>query len=164
MDGMLNPAPGLMIWTIIVFILLTVLLAKFAFPIILNALKAREEGIANSIKNAEDANKKAEEILIQSQKKFDNAQSEINILISNGKKQAESIIVKATQEAELVKKNKIDNAIKEIERSKQDAISSLRREVASLVIEATGKLLNEKLDKDKHQSLVESYIDKLPKN
>lgn len=164
MEGMLTPNPGLMIWTLIIFAILSVILVKFAFPVILNALKTREEGIANSIKNAEEANKKAEVILAESQKKFDNAQADISELIANGKKQAEEIVLKASQDAEDVKKSKINNALKEIERNKQEAILALRKEVADLVMEATGKLLNEKLDKDKHQSMVESYIDKLPKN
>ena len=108
--------------------------------------------------------KKAQEILVQAQEKIDNAQKEMAEIVAKGRKQAEDIVHKAAEDADKVKQAKIEESLREIDRQKDAAISELRTEVAGLVIEATEKILDEKLDKDKHIKLVESYIDKLPKN
>lgn len=156
--------PGLMIWTILVFLVLLFVLSKILLPTILNTLKEREEGIQKAIDDAENARIKAEEIMKENQEKLDNAQKEINEIIANGRKQADSIVQKATEEANQVKKQKLDDATKEIEIQKEKAISDIRKEVADLVIMATEKVLNEKLDKDKHQGIIEEHISNLNKN
>ncbi len=164
MEGLINVSPGLLIWSIIVFGVVFFILSKFAFPAITEALKEREEGINNAIANAEAQNKKAQEILAESQAKLDNTQKEIQSILANGKTQAEKIIQNATEEANAIKNQKVEEAKKEIERSKELAMSEIRKEVADLVIMATEKILEEKLDADKHKSLIEKYISNLNNN
>jgi F-type H+-transporting ATPase subunit b len=155
---------GVFIWTLVVFGILFLILLKWAFPAILGALKEREEGITNAIESAENKLKEAEDVLAQSQAKLDNAQKEINEMIAGGKSQAEKIIQKATEEAEAVKAQKLEDALKEIERNKEKAIGDIKKQVADLVIMATEKILVEKLDQSKHQSLIENYVSNLNKN
>ena len=164
MENLLNVSPGLMIWTLINFFLLLLLLIKFGVKPILNGIKSREEGIRINIENANKANQEAKELLKESQEKLQSAQKEMSEIVHKGRIQAEELINKATEEAERVKKQKVEEAKKEIERSKESAIQALRSEVAGLVVIATEKLLGETLDKDKHVKIVESYIEKLPKN
>jgi F-type H+-transporting ATPase subunit b len=164
MESVLNVSPGLMIWTLINFFLLLLLLIKFGVKPILNGLRSREAGIRDSIDNATKANQEAQKLLIESQEKLQTAQKDMSEIIHKGRIQAEEIINKASVEADRVKRQKVDEATKEIERSKESAILALRSEVAGLVVIAAEKLLGETLDKDKHTKLVESYIEKLPKN
>lgn len=164
MDNLLNVSPGTIIWTIINFLLLLLLLSRVAVKPIANALKAREDRIRNQIADAEKAGEKAQALLKESENKLDSAQKEMSEIINKGKAQAEDIIRKATESAEEVKKQKIEEAVREIERSKETAIKELRGEVADLVIQATEKILEEKLDRAKHLKIVESYIEKIPKN
>jgi F-type H+-transporting ATPase subunit b len=164
MDNLLNVSPGLMIWTIVNFLILLLLLLKLGVKPIVNSLKAREERINGAIDSAENANSEAQKLLRESQDKLDNAQREMGEIIQKGREQAEAQIRKATEEANKVKREKVEEAKREIERSKDAAIKELRTEVAGLVVDATEKLLEEKLDKDKHIKLIESYIDKIPKN
>ena len=164
MDALLELKPGLLIWSIINFLVFLFIFIKIGYKPIKQSMKAREDKINTSIENADKANKKAQELLEESQNKLDNAQKEMSEIVNNGKKQAESHIQKAKDEADKIKKDKLDEAIKQIEMSKQNAINELRNEVADLVIMTTEKLLEEKLDASKDKKLIESYIDKLPNN
>jgi F-type H+-transporting ATPase subunit b len=164
MDNLLSVNPGTIIWTIVNFGIFLFIILKFGLKPIANGLKAREDRINTAIENAEKANANASTLLKESQEKLDNAQREMQELISKGRQQAESIVKKAAEEAEKVKQTKVAEAQKEIERSKDAALLELRSEVAGLVIKATEMILNEKLNDERHQKLIESYIEKLPKN
>lgn len=164
MDFMLNKTFGLIFWTIFNFSILLFLLLKFAVNPIRKALKAREDKINSDIKNAHDNNLAAEATLKEAHEKIANAHKEMSDIIAKGRAQSEEIVRKATEEAENVKRAKVNEAIKEIDRSKDAAIKELRKEMADLVILATSKMINETLDKEKHIKLIDSYIEKLPKN
>lgn len=164
MDSLLNISPGLMIWTLINFTLFILIVYKFGGKLIVEGMKLREDRIQSVIDRAEEANATAEKLMKESQEKFDKAQQEVADAVQKGRELADKMIQKATDEADKVKQSKIEEAIREIDRNKNHAIKELRNEVAYLVIEATEKILNEKLDKDKHYKLVESYLDKIPKN
>lgn len=161
MEGLINVSPGLFIWSVIVFGVVFFILSKFAFPAIISALKEREEGINSAIASADEQNKRAEEILAESQAKLDNTQKEIQELLAKAKSQSDKIIQSANEEANAIKNQKVEDAKKEIERSKELAIGEIRKEVADLVIMATEKILEEKLDADKHKSLIDKYISNL---
>lgn len=164
MDSLLSPSPGLMIWTLVIFTIFFLLILKFGAKPIANALKAREDGINNAIKAAENANAQAQAHLVQSQEKLDQAQKEMAEIVAKGRQQAEAQIQKAAEESDKVKRQKVEEAKREIEISKNAALKELRTELAGLVIQATGKLLDEDLNDEKHQKLVDSYIEKLPQN
>ncbi|MFP4369021.1 MAG: F0F1 ATP synthase subunit B [Candidatus Kapaibacterium sp.] len=164
MDSLLNIKPGLLIWTIINFLIFLFILIKFGGKAIINGLKAREDKINRAIESAEKANEEAQKLLKESRSKLDSAREEMAAIVNKGREQAEAQVRKAAEEADKVKRQKLDEAVKEIENSKQAALKELRSEVAGLVIEATEKILDEKLDKDKHTKLIESYLDKVPKN
>lgn len=164
MDSLLNVNPGLMIWTIVNFLLFLFLLVKFGAKPIANGLKSREEYIQNNIQNAEKLNQEAQRLLAETQQKLNEAQNEMNVIIQKGKQQADELIRRATEEAERIRKEKIDEATREINRSKESALLELKKEVANLVIQATEKLLKEKVDDKKDLELINQYIEKIPKN
>ena len=164
MENALNISPGLMIWTMINFLILLFILVKFGVKPIVNGLKAREDKIRNSIESAEKANQDAQLILKESHDKLLNASKEMSDIVHKGRIQAEELIKKASEEADKIKKQKVDESIKEILRNKDIAIKELRTEVASLAVEAAEKILGEVLDKEKHFKMVEKNIDQLPKN
>lgn len=164
MDTIMNVSPGLIIWTIFNFLIFLFLLLKFGTKPMVNALRKRENTIKESLENAEKANIEAKRILQESQDKINSAQFEINEMINKGKIIYDDILRKATEEAEAVKKEKVEEAKREIERSKENALKQLRSEVAELVVIATDKIIGEKLNTEKDYKLVESYIEKIPKN
>lgn len=164
MDSLLSVKPGLVFWTWINFGIFLFLALKFGLGSILKGLKNREETIQENIDSAEIKNNEAKKLLDEAQAKIENAQKEISEMINQGKSQSKQLIDRAVEEANNIKKQKLDEATKQIDISKRAAINQIRNEVADLVIEATEKLLEEKLDKGKDLKLVESYISKLPNN
>jgi len=164
MDSILNIPHGLMFWTIVNFGIFLFLVIKFGGKSIINAINQREHNIQNAIDAAKDAERTAKELLAKSQEQFDNTQQQINELLTKGREQAELQFNRAVQEAENMKKAKVQDALKDIERSKNQALKQLRTEVAEMVVTATEKILNEKLDKEKDFKLVENYIQQLNKN
>lgn len=164
MDSLLNLPHGLMFWTIINFGIFLFLVIKFGGKGIIKALNERENNINQAIANAENANREAQKLLNESKEKIENAQQEVALILAKGREQSEAIIRKTSEDAEKVKQQKIEEAIKEIERNKDIALSQLRSEVADLVVNATEKIISVKLNKDQDLRLVEDYIEKLPKN
>ncbi len=164
MDSLLNISPGLMIWTIINFLIFLFIVIKFGGKMILDGMKSREDRIQNAIDAATQANENAQKLMLESQEKLNNAQKEVSALIAKGREQGEAMIRKAVEEADKAKKAKVADAVREIDRSKEQAIRELRTEVAGLVVDATEKILGETLDKEKHYKLVENYLEKIPKN
>ncbi len=164
MDSLLNVNPGLIIWTIINFLIFLFIILKFGSKPIMNGLKAREERINSAIETAEKTKLEAEKLFLESEKRINSAKEEMSQIVAKGRQSAEEIIKKATDEADSLKKTKLDDAIREIEKSKNIALGELRKEVAQMAVEAAEKIIDANLDKDKHYKLVEKYIEKIPKN
>lgn len=157
-------SPGLALWTLLNFGLFFILLAKFAWKPIVNALSTREKGIEDAIMRAEQANIQAQKILKENEEKMAKAQQEMMQLIRDGRAQADAQVQAALQEAENVKKLKIDEAREEIRRAKDQAMQELKKEVSSLVVTATEKILREKLDQNEQKKLIDSFIADIPAN
>ncbi len=164
MDSLLSLPFGLLFWTIVNFGIFLILIIKFGGKGILKAVQDRESSIQQAINAAEEANRNAQLLLKESREKIDTTQQEVVQLLQKGREQAEAIIRKTNEDAEKIKQAKLEDAIREIERSKDVALNQLRTEVADMVINATEKIISIKLDKEKDLKLVESYLDKLPKN
>ncbi|MES2766362.1 MAG: F0F1 ATP synthase subunit B [Bacteroidota bacterium] len=161
MDAVLTISPGLIIWTLINFTIFVLLLAKYGWKPMIAALNARENAINNSLQNAELANIEAQKLLNESQARMASAQHEMSTIIKEGRAQAEVYVRTAMEEAEKGKQAKLVEAQREISREKDAALRELRTEVATLVVQATEKLLGNKLDADSHRSMIEGYIDQV---
>lgn len=164
MDSLLNLPHGLMFWTIVNFGIFLFLVIKFGGKGIIKALNERENSINKAIADAENANREAQKLLNESKEKIENAQQEVALILAKGREQSEAIIRKTTEDAEKVKQVKLEEAIREIERNKEIALTQLRTEVADLVVNATEKIISVKLNKEQDFTLIQNSIDKLPKN
>ncbi len=161
---MLDINPGLIIWTMITFALLVVVLGKFAWKPILQALQAREHEIADALKKAEEAKKDAERMMQENKIAMDKASNETARLIAEGRAMAEQlkndIVAKANESA----KKMLDQAKEEISREKDAAMTALRSEVAELSISVAEKILDESLDGAKQKKMVDKVLQQLQKN
>jgi F-type H+-transporting ATPase subunit b len=161
---LLEVNPGLIIWTIVTFIVLLVLLRLTAWKPILGALQKREENIRSSLEQAEKARDEAERILQENKKNLAQAEEQVQKVLKEGRAMAEKmrqdLIARANDES----KRMIENAKEQIEREKQDALKELRKEVASLAIQAASKILDENLDENKQKKIIDTFIDELPTN
>jgi F-type H+-transporting ATPase subunit b len=164
MPAFLQMDPGLIIWTLVNFGIFAFIIAKFAWKPMITAIQAREQTITDNIKGAEAANAEAQQVLKESKDRIAAAQQEMMDIVKEGRVQAETILRRAAEEAEVVKQQKLSEAQREIERQKDDAIAELRAEVTALVIGATEKLIGTKLDGEDHKRIIQSSVNELSKN
>ncbi|MCX8054790.1 MAG: F0F1 ATP synthase subunit B [Ignavibacteria bacterium] len=164
MDALLSIKPGLIFWSLVNFGIFLFILIKFGAKPISNALKAREERIKKALDDAAEKEKKAEELVRLREEKLNATQNEIAQMLADARQQSELHIKRALEEADKIKNQKIEEAQREINRSKNEAISELRKEVANLVVLATEKILEEKIDAEKDYKIIENYIQKMNKN
>lgn len=155
---------GLILWTIATFVVLLVVLGKYAWKPILGALHSREQEIADSLKKAEEAKKDAERMMKENQIAMDKASNETARLIAEGRAMAEQLKADIVAKANESAKKMLDQAKEEIVREKEAAMSQLRTEVAELSITVAEKILDESLDGAKQKKMVDKVLQQLQKN
>lgn len=162
--SLLSVNPGLIIWTIIIFVLLLLLLWKVAWGPLIKALQNREDTIKTSLENAEKQNKEAHELLEQNKKTLAEANSQAQKIIMEGREMAnklrDDIINKANEES----RKMVEQAKKEIEQQKETAMAQIKDEISELAIKAAEKIINETLDEKKQKKIIDDFINKIPKN
>lgn len=161
---MLDINPGLIIWTIITFALLVVVLGKFAWKPLLQALQSREQEIADSLKKAEEAKRDAERMMQENKIAMEKASTETARLIAEGRAMAEQLKIDIVAKANESAKKMLDQAKDEITREKESAMAQLRSEVADLSISVAEKILDESLDGAKQKKMVDKVLQQLQKN
>ena len=151
---MMDLHPGLIIWTIISFVIFLIILKKAAWNPILKALDEREEGIKNNIAAAKSAREEAEQSLAEYQRKIQEAQAEAQAVVVDARQAAERVkddmLAKAKEEADAV----VEKARKQIDLERQMAINQIRGEIAALTIATAEKIINKSLDDEDHRRLV----------
>ena len=161
---LLDPHEGLIIWTIITFLVVLFVLKKFAWPQLLAALDEREKRISDAIATAEQARKEAEEVLREHQQKLAAADEEARQIVAEAREAGanvrQTIVSQAREEAERM----LDQARTSIESEKRAAIAELRRETANLAVQAAGALIDANLDDEKNRGLVDDLIAGIPES
>lgn len=158
MDSLLKPDIGLMFWTIVNFLLLAFLLAKFAWKPLMNALDAREKQIAEDVAGAHKAKEDAETIKKQVEKTLADTAMESSNRIKEasqaGEQQRQAIIAQAKDEAQ----NLINQAKAEIEAETQKAIEAVKKEVVDTTMLAARKVIGKEADKAANEKLIEDLL------
>lgn len=153
-----------MLWQVINFLVLLWLLRKYLYGPITEMLKSRTQRIEGDLDNAENKRKEAENLRKEYEDQMkgarDKAQQIVEDAETRAKRKSRDIIKEAEKKAENIKANKM----KEIEQAKKEAVEQLRNEVASISLMAASKLIQEKMDQEKHKKLIQNYIAKLDKN
>lgn len=161
---MLDINPGLILWTIITFVILLFILTKTAWKPLVEALQAREQGIRDALYKAEEAKKESERMLAEHKSALAKANEETARILKEGRELAEQmkneIVAKAHESANAM----MTHAKEDIQREKETALIQLRNEVADLAINAAEKIIEETLDESKQKKLVDKVLQKLPKN
>ena len=156
---LITPGIGLIFWTSIVFLILLVLLGKFAWSPIVKALQSREESIQNALNAAEIAKSDMEELQSNNQKLLDQAKAERSKLMEDARVNAKEIVeeskAKASTEASLI----IEKAKLAIEGEKKSALAEIQNLATFLSVDIAEKLLKKELsDKVAQEQLINSYI------
>ena len=158
---LVSPTSGAMIWTLIVFVLAWVILAKVAFPKIGEALDKRQAAINESIEAAERDRKEAEQLAAENRQNLLEARTHAEDILTRARKSADAAEAKAREDAKTKGEEILAQARKDIEAETRRAISEIRSEVADLTIQATAKVTGKTLDGDDQRRLIEEALDGL---
>ena len=162
--GPLDLNPGLIIWTVVTFLLLLFVLKKLAWKPILKALADRENQIKDSHDKAEKARVDFEKLTEKNKASLAKAEEEAQKIIAQGREFAEKVKAQIVQESKIEAKKIIDNAAAAIERKQQESFNELKQQIAEIVVNSAEKIIRENLDKDKQLKLVDKYIKEISKN
>ena len=155
--------PGLYVWTIITFLLLFFLLAKFAWKPLLKALSEREEKIRSSLEKADEAQQKLERLSVEGEEIIGKARAEAQSIVSDGKKASEKVRGEIETKAKEKANTIVTQAEKQITAEKEKAISDIRSEVAALSIQIAEKLIRKNLSQKDNMALINESLDKARK-
>ena len=143
------------------FLLLIFLVKKYAWGNITSILDARAEKITNDIDQAEAARKKAEELAAKREAELAGSRQEATTILETAKETAEKnkahILSEANQEALRLK----EKAQLEISQNKEEAMNSIKGDVADITVNLAGKLLSQQLDSEGHRQLIDRYLNEL---
>lgn len=139
-------------------LLMFLLLKKFLFQPVLNIIAEREKDIQNEISIAEEAKTQGMELKGQYEEKIKTADQKSQEIIQEARVRAEEkstqIITTAENEVRALK----EKASKDIEQERQKAINEIKEEISDIAILAASKVIEEDLDKSKHERLISDFI------
>src|SRR5687767_4699123 len=158
MNPLVQPDPGLFIWTILTFLVLVTLLAKFAWGPLLRALEARQETIRKSLLDAEQARKELSQLSEQSAQIVKNAHAEAGQIVSKSWADAEKLREEVKQKARVEAEQIMRDARGQIEIETDQALRKIRHEVADLTIMIASKFIQRNLSKEDNDRLVEDTL------
>jgi F-type H+-transporting ATPase subunit b len=154
-NPLVQPDPGLYIWTIATFLVLAGLLAKFAWRPLIAALESRQDAIRKSLDDARQAKQELERLNAESQRILAQARTEAeNILTAtraDASKFREELMQKARADADM----RVKNAEKQIELETARALQQIRQEAVDLSVTIASKLLQRNVSKDDNLRLIE---------
>ena len=150
---------GLFIWQTLIVVGLLLLLRKFAWNPILNAINDREEGIRSALQSAEDARAEMQNLQADNERILKEARAERDGLLKEAREIKQKMIDDAKDEAKTQAAQIMTQAQASIESEKQAAVAELKQQVAFLSIEIAEKVTKEILSDDKKQTqLVEKLL------
>jgi F-type H+-transporting ATPase subunit b len=163
MSPLVQPDPGLFIWTILTFLVLLGLLAKFAWRPLLQALDSRQEAIRKSLDDAQQAKLELERLHRESAQIIREARVEAESIVSRSRSDAERLKeeIKQTARAEAV--TIVQNAERQIGLETQRALQQIRHEAVDLSVMIASKLIQRNLSKEDNEKLIEEALRQVSK-
>ena len=160
--GIMDLRPGLTLWTAITFLLLVVVLSKYAWGPIVKMLDERERTIREAIEQAKKERAEAERMLGEQKAALVGAQREAAALSQRSKQEVEVLKADLTARARKEADELVASARQQIQDEKAKALAELKGQVVDLAIDATRRLIQSSLDEKAQRALVEEYIASLP--
>lgn len=157
-NPLVQPDPGLFIWTIAVFLTLLLLLKRFAWGPLLAALEQRRAGIRKSLDDADRARKDLEQVQQESETVVQKARAEAETIVStaraDGAKLRDELRRQAQEEAQSI----LQNAERRIEQERDRALAQIRREAVDVSLMIASKLIRRNLTKEDNDALIDDAL------
>lgn len=162
---LVTPDLGLLFWTSFTFILLIILLAKFAWKPIMGAIDSRNKSIDDALKLAETTREEMKQLQASNEKILAEARNERDAMLKEAREFKEQLVNQAKQDAQNEAQKIIASAQQTIQNEKKIAIEELKSEVATISIAIAEKILAKELEnKTISDAIISDSIDKLTLN
>jgi F-type H+-transporting ATPase subunit b len=156
--GPLSVDPGLMIWTIVIFVALLLILKRCAWPAILGAVEAREKALEQQLAEAERSRAEAAQLLAEHKKLMGDAKAQAHAIVTEARQLAEKERAVAMEKTKQEQDELLQRARREIAEERDRAVVELRREAVDLSLAAASKLVGERLSSDTDRKIVTEYL------
>ena len=157
-NPLVQPDPGLFIWTIITFLVLLALLAKFAWRPLLQALESREASIRASLDDAEKAKQELERLHRESAEIIRQSRVEADAIVTRSRGDAERLREDMKQKARAEADAIVKNAERQIQLETGRALQQIRKEAIDLSVMIASKLIQRNLTREDNERLIEEAL------
>lgn len=158
--SLITPDFGLLFWMVIIFGAVFFLLAKFGFPVISGMVEKRSNHIADSLKAAEQAQKKLLSLADDQARMIEETRQEQGRILKEAAETRDAIVAQAKEQATREAAKVLEDARRQIEAERESAISDIRAQVALLSMGVAEKIVRTKLESDQNQA---ALIDRMVK-
>jgi F-type H+-transporting ATPase subunit b len=158
---LVSPNVGLMIWTLLAFLVAMFILRKYAWPAITEALDKRQRAIEESIEVAENTRTEAQQLLGEYRERLREARQQADEIVARARKAGEVHEREALEKAKIQREELLEQTRRDIDAETRRAIQEIRNEVADLTVMATEKVTRKSLDEQDQKRLVEEALREL---
>ena len=155
---LVSPGLGLMIWTLVLFLITMWVLSKVAFPKIQEALDKRANAISESIDAAERQRKESDELLAEYRARLAEAREQADDIMVRARKSAETAEAQAAAAGKEKREELVAAAKRDIEAETRRSLDQIRQEVADLTVLATERVTRKSLTGEDQKRLVEEAL------
>ena len=156
--GLMSIQINLMFWTLLIFLLLFWILKRYAFPVILSSVEAREKALEEAIDAAKRDRDEAARLLADQQAQIEGARGESQKIIAEARAMAEKLRADTLEKTRQEQQEMLARARRDLAAEHEKAIAQLRREAVDLAIAGASKVVEENLDSDKNRKIVETFL------
>ena len=160
-NPLLQPDPGLFVWTILTFLFLLMLLAKFAWRPLLDALETRQQGIRQALDDAQKAKQELERLEQESAQIIRKARAEAETIIAGSRSDAERLRGELREKARAEAEGIVRNAQRQIQLETARAVQQIRTEAVGLSVQIASKIIQRNLSVDDNARLIADTLDQI---
>ncbi len=162
--GLLDINTGLTIWTFIIFVIVLLVLYKFAYPTILGAVEAREARIQELLAAAERDREEAQRLLEEHRTRHEELRTQVQEMVNEGRTAGERLREEIIAEARTEQQAMLERARREISQETNRAMAEVREQAVDLAIAAASKLVEKELDEAGNRRFVQEVLDQLERS
>jgi F-type H+-transporting ATPase subunit b len=160
-NALIDPNPGLMIWTVICFAIAFFVLRKYAFGPIQRVIDERRKRILEALEEADKSRAEARRLLEEHRALVGEARADAEEILAEARKVAEAQRDRMKEETEAERQRRLTETSRQIEAETRRALEQIRAEVADLTLLATAKVTGKALDESDHRRLIDEAISEL---
>jgi F-type H+-transporting ATPase subunit b len=165
MHPLLKPEFGLLIWTLLAFLIVFFILKKFAWPVIMKGLKDRQQTIADSLATAEKIKIEMSQMKSENEALLASAREERALMMKEARETKDRIINEAKEQAKTEANKIVLEAQAAINTQKMAALTEVKNQVGKLVIEVSEKVLRRELgNKEAQEAHIKGLVDEVKLN